>query len=610
MAGVESRPTADPPHRSHGLKRMRSCHHIRTALAALILGLAASALCHSAHARASSLECRDTFIRRVPSPDGKLAVYLYYRDCIDVSYTTAHMHTAPTATRPDGDEVCYLVTLRGRLKTIEAVWKDDKHVEIRSPDRLAWDLGVSSQQDSCNDVQIAYDLNIEPAPPDFSDDPRVEVAIRTALEQSAPCLASREYPDILQMFYCSLDQCDHRGAVSLLLMHLYDYKCPVSQETFQLLKTAVRALEIDREELEQVRPQVTTARRAAQIIARERQQADEARARIRRRPPGDVSAEPQRLHSVDLDYQTGFIDAAARLVIEPQTLDRRGEFSDGMLMVAGPSELGQNTPYGYLDPAGKLAIPPQFERASDFHEGLAYVEEKMWLDGRIGFIDKAGRLRIPLRRQSDVPRFSEGLAAVGLDTGYGFIDKTGKTVIEPQFTYAGDFHEGLAWVHTRDDKQGYIDQTGKFVIGPGDYDLSDDSNFSEGLAAVRIRRGKFCYIDRTGRVRIPPRFHEAHPFSGGMARVGLNGKDGYIDRTGRLRVAPRYQFASDFSEGLAAVEITGRGYGYIDTTGRLRIGPGFAHADPFTDGMARVYTRERGVGYLDKHGKYVWGPFH
>ena len=589
---------------------MKSLHHVRNAVGALILGLAASASGHSEPVGAGGLQCRDTFIRRVPSPDGKLAVYLYYRDCTSVSYTYAEMRTAPTATRPDGDEVCQLTTLRGRLKVIEAVWKDDKHVEIRSPDLLAWDLGVSSQHDSCHDIQIAYDLNIEEAPPDFSDDPKVEAAIRKALEQSAPCLTTREGPGVLEMFYCRLDRCEHRSAVSLLLMHLHNYKCPVSQETYALLKTAGRALEVDREEFEPVRPQVTTARRAAQIIGREQRQAEEARARIRRRPMGVEAAGPQRLFSVDLDYKTGFITAAAQLIIEPQSLDTRGVFSDGMLMIAGPSELLQNTPYGYLGATGKLAIPPRFERASDFHEGLAYVEEKMWLEGPIGFIDKTGRLVIPLRRQADEPRFSEGLAAVGLDGGYGFIDQTGKTVIEPQFSYAGDFSEGLAWVHTRDGKEGFIDKAGQFVIGPGDYGLTDASNFSEGLAAVRIHRGKFGYIDKAGRVRIPPRFHDAHPFSGGMARVQVGGKDGYIDKTGRLRVPPRYEFASDFSEGLAAVEVRGRGYGYIDTAGRLRIGPGFAIADSFTDGMARVYTRERGVGYVDKQGKYVWGPFH
>ena len=44
----------------------------------------------------------------------------------------------------------------------------------------------------------------------------------------------------------------------------------------------------------------------------------------------------------------------------------------------------------------------------------------------------------------------------------GFIDKTGKYVINPQFDIAFDFSEGLAgiWIGG---KRGYIDKTGKIV---------------------------------------------------------------------------------------------------------------------------------------------------
>jgi len=56
-------------------------------------------------------------------------------------------------------------------------------------------------------------------------------------------------------------------------------------------------------------------------------------------------------------------------------------------------------------------------------------------------LDKAGRIVIPLARQPDIPRFSEGLAAVKLATGYGFIDREGRVRIEPQFSNAGDFSE-------------------------------------------------------------------------------------------------------------------------------------------------------------------------
>jgi hypothetical protein len=47
----------------------------------------------------------------------------------------------------------------------------------------------------------------------------------------------------------------------------------------------------------------------------------------------------------------------------------------------------------------------------------------------------------------------------------GFIDKTGKIIINPQFDDAWGFREGLAkvWIGK---KLGYVDKTGKYVWNP------------------------------------------------------------------------------------------------------------------------------------------------
>jgi hypothetical protein len=46
---------------------------------------------------------------------------------------------------------------------------------------------------------------------------------------------------------------------------------------------------------------------------------------------------------------------------------------------------------------------------------------------------------------------------------YGYIDKTGKIVIKPQFDKAYDFSEGLASI-SLNGKWGFIDNTGKIAI--------------------------------------------------------------------------------------------------------------------------------------------------
>jgi len=114
---------------------------------------------------------------------------------------------------------------------------------------------------------------------------------------------------------------------------------------------------------------------------------------------------------------------------------------------------------------------------------------------------------------------------------YGYADKNGNIVINPEFSLATEFSEGLAavmlFVSDLDTKWGYIDKTGKMVITP-QFDFA--AQFSEGLAPVKIG-SKFGYIDKTGRIVIHPQFDMALPFSKGVATVNIGDKWFHINKT-------------------------------------------------------------------------------
>ena len=84
--------------------------------------------------------------------------------------------------------------------------------------------------------------------------------------------------------------------------------------------------------------------------------------------------------------------------------------------------------------------------------------------GKRGFIDKTGKLVIDPQFDG-AGNFAEGLARVSIGNKWGFIDKTGKYVINPQFDGAGNFAEGLACVKLGN-KIGWINKTGKYIWGP------------------------------------------------------------------------------------------------------------------------------------------------
>ena len=131
---------------------------------------------------------------------------------------------------------------------------------------------------------------------------------------------------------------------------------------------------------------------------------------------------------------------------------------------------------------------------------------------------------------------------------WGYADKEGTFLIEPQFDYAKSFADnGLALVRIGDwetGKYGYIDSTGKYVIEP---QFDDAGDFTDnGLACVRIGdydTGKCGYIDITGKYVIEPQFDYADDFTdNGLARVRIGdwetGKYGYIDITGKYVIEP------------------------------------------------------------------------
>jgi hypothetical protein len=53
--------------------------------------------------------------------------------------------------------------------------------------------------------------------------------------------------------------------------------------------------------------------------------------------------------------------------------------------------------WGYIDKTGKFVIPAQFSRAGKSSEGLAYVNA----EGFLGFIDQTGKLVIDLAKLRD-----------------------------------------------------------------------------------------------------------------------------------------------------------------------------------------------------------------
>jgi len=334
------------------------------------------------------------------------------------------------------------------------------------------------------------------------------------------------------------------------------------------------------------------------------------------------TAAATRLFRIIKNGKFGYIDNKGNIIVEPE-FDDAQDFSEDLALV---SFHGKKV---FINRAGKIVIAPKdFEAINGFTNGLARGNILDTSPYTKGYIDKSGKLVIDTKA-TGACEYSEGLACVPASK-WGFIDPSGRFVIKPQFDEVSYFREGLATVTFWDQseasrhKQGYLDKTGNVVI-KAQFDVAQ--SFSEGMAAVGFRTNsdvyQFGFIDKAGAMVIRPQFEWTYSFSEGLAAVQLSQKWGYVDKNGNMVVKPQFDRAERFSEGLAAVAVSGK-WGYIDKSGKFVLEPRFNEAHPFNGGLAFVkvggddanaindvvgaFDTAGKWGYIDKIGSYIWQP--
>jgi len=194
-----------------------------------------------------------------------------------------------------------------------------------------------------------------------------------------------------------------------------------------------------------------------------------------------------------------------------------------------------------------------------------------------------------------IPGTSDALSRIEVGGKRGFIDKTGKVVIRPQFDRAWGFSEGLARV-VNGDRFGFIGKNGKPAFAAT---FDEAMDFQDGRAAVLIG-GKWGFIDRTGRVCIQPSFEEVkNGFADGRCPIAVRGKYGFIDPNGRVAIPAQFDETIGFRRGLAAVRV-GNFWGFVDPNGGVVL--------PIVYGGALWFCDDPEYAWVNIGGKTISNP--
>lgn len=313
---------------------------------------------------------------------------------------------------------------------------------------------------------------------------------------------------------------------------------------------------------------------------------------------------------------------------------------------------GSRQYYGFILSNGTMVVKPVYNYVHEFSEGLAAVKDtnKRW-----AFINTAGKKVFTLPATvEEVGDFSEGLCWFrdSKTDKVGFVDRTGKVVISPQWGFAHNFSDGLAAVgdgYTRDDHwfeignlKGYINHKGKLVIPLNirhrNFSNNGGENFRCGRAIIEYE-DKIIIIDKKGNELFGDKYRCAN---GIFSKAGLccvavadnepcNAGDGnndlppcnlhwsVIDTSGRV-VLDNVKVES-FVDGLALVNLSNNPFLNLDDEGMVTLGDGkfifmdttgkrvfdrtFLQANSFSEGLAYVKEMDGTTGFINDKGEMV-----
>lgn len=296
---------------------------------------------------------------------------------------------------------------------------------------------------------------------------------------------------------------------------------------------------------------------------------------------------------------------------------------------------------GLANAKGTLLTKLVFDTLYNFQEGIAIAGQgrrdvnqfgKVLSDFKYGYLNKAGHLIVPMNYEYISP-FSEGLGLVMLRYAYLFINKKGQVALRPSpvyncFPFRGNTayvevpnigfwlppymdgrnngpHKQLYDINGETIYGNYIDRKGRLLI-PWQYDTI--APYTPGYVRAVRKAGKWGFLDSLAVIKVPLQYTDIDQDSAffwqELRRVGINGHFGFMNpHTGESVISLRYEATKPSQTALVWVQLHNR-WGCINRLGRVVIPFAFTDARPFGQGVSIVQKGHR-WGLIDTTGRIL-----
>ena len=290
-------------------------------------------------------------------------------------------------------------------------------------------------------------------------------------------------------------------------------------------------------------------------------------------------------------------------VIPPQ-FDGARTFSEGLAAVK------KNGKWGYIDTEGKTVIGFQYDAAYSFSEGKALVAKLVdpkdrddWAYVKLGIIDKNNKYT-PLK--------------YGPDSYYGEKEFTNAYIFHKSSTRNDiTYYNGLLSVPVDSPQDFLFDKNGVYYVYP------DSDHWTMNLPTEDTWTVyPYNYLDmKTGKLLFEdPDFIDVRPFNQGLALVVLADDDGgddywsFIDKKGKLWNGMKFynvnirgigtQFRVFDDESLASIKDANGKWGAVNKEGEVVIPFEYDKLGSFWEGLA-AFSKAGKYGYIDVNNKEV-----